>query len=63
MEAVDALVARDSRAKVLLVDMDALLTDNPETGRLLLDSFDLSGMPFTIQLNRDGVVEHRYVIL
>lgn len=63
LEAVDALVARDRRAKVLLVDMDALLTDNPETGRLLLDSFDLSGMPFTIQLNRDGVVEHRYVIL
>lgn len=63
LEAVDALVARDRRAKVLLVDMDALLTDKPETARMLLDTFDLSGMPFTLQLNRDGVIMHRYVIL
>jgi len=63
LEAIDALVARDRKVKVLLVDMDALFIDKPELAQQLLDTFDLSGMPFTLQLNRNGVVEHRYVKL
>ena len=63
LEAVDALVAKNRKVKVLLIDMDALLTDRPEQAQLLLDTFDLSGMPFVLQMNRDGVVEHRYVKL
>ena len=63
LAAVDELVARDSRVKVLLVDMDALLTDYPVEAQQMLDSFDLSAMPFVIQLDRKGVVQHRYVTL
>ena len=63
LEAVDALVAKNYPAKVLLVDMDALLTDNPSQAQQLLDTFDLSAMPFVIQLDKKGVVQHRYVSL
>ena len=61
LAAVDELVAKKYPAKVLLVDMDALLTDEPELARTLLDTFDLSAMPYVIQLSRKGVVQHRYV--
>ena len=63
LEAVDALVKNNRRAQVLVVDMDALFTDYPEEARLMLDTFDLSSMPFVLQTNRKGVVQHRYVKL
>lgn len=63
LAAVDALVAAKGSVKVLLVDMDALLTDYPDQARVLLDTFDLSAMPFVIELDRKGVVQHRYVQL
>ena len=63
LQKVDSLVAGNRRVKVLLADMDALLTDYPEQARQLLDSFDLSGMPFVIQLDKKGTVLHRYVSL
>lgn len=61
LAAVDELVAKKYPAKVLLVDMDELLTDEPELAKTLLDTFDLSAMPYVIQLSRKGVVQHRYV--
>ena len=51
----------DSRAKVLLVDMDALFTDYPDEARFLLDTFDLSGLPMVLQLGSGGVVLHKYL--
>ena len=53
----------DNRAKVLLVDMDGLFTDYPDEARLLLDTFDLSALPFVVRLDRGGVVLHRYLEL
>lgn len=58
---VDSLVAENRQARVLLVDMDALLTDAPDEGAVLLDTFDLSGLPMIVELDRSGVVQHRYV--
>ena len=63
LEAVDTLVKSNRRVKVLVVDMDALFTDYPDEARLMLDTFDLSGMPYVLQLDRKGVVQHRYVKL
>lgn len=53
----------DGRSRVLLVDMDALLADHPDEARLLLDTFDLSALPFVLQEGRRGVVLHRYLEL
>ena len=61
LEKVDRLVAENKQARVLLVDMDALLTDEPEEGAVLLDTFDLSGLPMILELDREGIVKHRYV--
>ncbi|MBO4625405.1 MAG: thioredoxin family protein [Bacteroidales bacterium] len=61
--AVDDIVANDRKARILLIDMDALFNDNPEKANELLDNFDLSVLPFVLQLDRKGVVRHRYVQL
>ena len=49
--------------KVLLVDMDALLSDYPKAAGELLDSFDLSAMPLVVEVDKKGIVRHRYVDL
>ena len=53
----------DKKAKVLLVNMDALFETYPDEARLLLDTFDLSGLPYVVQLASGGIVTHRYVEL
>ena len=63
LAAVDDIVANDRKARILLIDMDALFNDNPEKANELLDNFDLSVLPFVLQLDRKGVVRHRYVQL
>ena len=63
LEAVERVVADSRHARVLLVDMDALMTDYPDEGALLLDTFDLSGLPMVVELDREGVVRRRYVQL
>lgn len=63
LSAVDALVQQDRRVKVLLVDMDALFADKPDLASQLLDTFDLSVLPFVLELDREGTVLRRYVQL
>ena len=63
LAAVDALVARNRKARVLLVDMDALMSEYPEDGMALLDAFDLSALPMVIALDKEGVVQHKYLAL
>lgn len=63
LAAVDRLVASDRRARVLLVNMDTLYAADPDLAQTLLDSFDLSALPFVLQLDKQGRVVHRYVNL
>ena len=53
----------DKKAKVLLVNMDTLFETYPDEARLLLDTFDLSGLPYVVQLGPGATVAHRYVEL
>ena len=57
---VDALVSASGKVRVLLVDVDASLSDGDTT---LLDTFDLSYLPFVLELDKKGIVQHRYVQL
>ena len=59
----NALVKANSRARVLLVDMDAVMTDYPDEATVLLDTFDLSALPFVLELDKAGVVQGRYLQL
>ena len=61
LEAARALSRRKS--KVLLVNVDTLYEAYPEEAHLLLDTFDLSGLPYVMQLGSGGVVLHRYLEL
>ena len=58
LEAVEKIVAGSRKVKVLLVDMDTV----PQKDKIL-DTFDLTQLPFIIQLDKKGIVEHRYVQL
>ena len=53
----------DNKAKVLLVNLDTLTDNHPGEAQLLLDTFDLSGLPYVLQLGPSGVVQHRYLEL
>lgn len=63
LSAVDSLVENNRKVRILLIDMDALFRENPAKAEELLDTFDLSVLPFVLQLDRKGIVEHRYVQL
>ena len=85
LEAVSRIVSSSRSVRVLLVDMDAVLSDDPASlrggeasvipsersessvspsiGSVLLDTFDLSALPFVIELDAAGVIQHRYVDL
>ena len=63
LAAVDSLVKKDRKVRVLLVDMDALFSDDQEKATQLLDTFDLSALPFVLELAPDGTVQRRYVQL
>jgi len=54
-------VTGTSRKKVLLVDMDEVFSRSSEMGGRLLESFDLSALPFVLELDRKGVVVRKYV--
>ncbi len=56
------LAAADSLGlRVLDVDVDGILASDPDLGKLLLDTFDLSSMPFTVEVSGRGTVRRRYV--
>ena len=43
--------------------MDTLFELYPDESRQLLDAFDLSGLPYVLQLGPGGVVQHKYLEL
>ena len=53
----------DRRVRVLLVDLDNLQEVRSEIWQQLMDSFDLSALPMIIEVDKKGVVQHRYVNL
>lgn len=56
------LAAADSLGlRVLDVDVDGILASDPDLGKLLLDTFDLSSMPFIVEVSGRGTVRRRYV--
>lgn len=59
LEGVDKVLSR--KVKVLLVDMDAAM--ELPIGQTLLDTFDLTTIPFVIQVDKKGIIQHRYVQL
>ena len=61
--ALEVEAARISGYRYFEVDMDALSEADPASARKLLDTFDLSGLPFIIETGRRGLVRRKYVSL
>ena len=62
-ESARKLVSVDRNVRVLMVNVDRLMQDDPALASRLLDTFDLSSLPFIIETDRQGYVMHRYVSL
>lgn len=54
-------IARKTR--VMTVNMDRIMEEDPQLASRLMDSFDLSSLPFIVITDRKGVILHRYASL
>ena len=63
LDDVAALIVSKPKVRVLLVDMDDLMSSNPDLAETLLETFDLTAMPFILELDKKGNITHRYVDL
>ena len=52
----------DKNSAVLMVNMDKIFAENPSLASLLLESFDLSSLPFIIQTDSSGTILRRYIL-
>lgn len=55
----EIILSSDRRAKILFVDMDTVLKDHQEIGKVYLDSFDLTILPMIVRIDRKGRVVSR----
>ena len=64
--ASDPSLSKDERTKymnqnVFMVNVDALMKDNPSLATRLMDMFDLSSLPYIISTDSDGIILRRYL--
>ncbi len=57
------LAATDRKVRILLVNVDEILSSSPDLATALFDSFDLSSLPFIIETDRRGLIIRRYLTL
>jgi alkyl hydroperoxide reductase subunit AhpC len=63
IDAARKLVDSQRGTRVLLVNVDEILSSAPHLSAALFDSFDLSSLPFIIETDRKGKVVRRYMAL
>lgn len=67
IDAADSLLkdmkGKHDRRDILLIDMDAISSSCPETAKALLDSFDLTVLPYIIETDSKGTITDRYMSL
>lgn len=57
------LVAEDSKARVLMINVDRITATDPSLAERLFDAFDLSSLPFILETDRKGRILRRYITL
>ena len=62
-QAAQDAVLRDRNIRVLLVNMDEIMENDPGLAGELMDSFDLSSLPLIIETDRKGIIRRRYLSL
>lgn len=49
------------KTKVLVINLDTLMSNFPDEAYSLLDTFDLTALPYAVALSKDGTVLHKYM--
>ena len=63
-QSTDKAVAKSARKiNVLMVNVDRIMSAEPDLAARLFDCFDLSTLPFIITTDRKGIIQHRYYSL
>ena len=62
-KAAREIVASDRNTIVLLVNVDTIVKTNPKLAATLMNSFDLSSLPYIIETDSKGYVKKRYISL
>ena len=57
------LVQEDPKAKVLMVNVDSIVENDPVLADQLFKSFDLTSLPFILQTDKKGRILRRYISL
>ena len=52
----------DRKTAVLMVNMDKIFAADPSLASKLMESFDLSSLPFIIQTDSSGIILRRYIL-
>ena len=61
--AAEALLSNDNDLKIIMINIDELLSLSPSVASALFDSFDLSSLPFIIETDKKGYIVRRYISL
>lgn len=59
--AIRELAAQEGDVRAIYVNVDEIMASDPSLADKLLESFDLSSLPYIILTDRKGVVERRYL--
>lgn len=62
-DAARRLAESDRDVRVLLVNVDRIMSSDPSLANRLFDAFDLSTLPFVVETDRQGLITHRYITL
>jgi thiol-disulfide isomerase/thioredoxin len=61
--AARSLVSETKDVKVLMVNIDRIMADDPALANKLFDSFDLSSLPYILITDKKGKITVRYATL
>ena len=61
--AAKEFVKTDPKARILMVNVDEIISSSPALADRLFRSFDLSTLPFIVQTDRKGLIMRRYMSL
>ena len=53
----------DRRVRLVMVNVDKIMSSDPDLASGLMDSFDLSSLPFILQTDASGIIQRRYLSL
>ena len=61
--AAELLLQHDKGVKIIMINVDEVLSSSPSLTSALFDAFDLSSLPFILETDKKGYIIRRYISL